>query len=248
MRLAIITGSFLLCLVLVSLYVTPVYAEKRVALIIGNGNYTEAPSLKTSINDALEIEKVLCQVGFTVTSVINANYADMKNEVKAFGKKLNNNTVALFYYSGHAVQYIGNGNKLGLWNLDSGKFLYSLNAHTKIVGSVSFSQNGHYALSGSGDETIRLWKWKTSKSLLRTLTGHSGAIRAVSFSKTGQQILSGSYDKTLRVWDFDGNTKRILKGHSDVIMSVAFSPNGRYALSGSRDKTMRLWDINIVKM
>jgi WD40 repeat protein len=96
----------LLCIVLVNWYVSPVYAEKRVALVIGNGNYKTVP-LSNSINDAFDMEKVLRKVGFTVTLVPDVSYANMKQEIKAFGKKLNKGVVALFYYSGHAVQYNG---------------------------------------------------------------------------------------------------------------------------------------------
>jgi WD40 repeat protein len=99
----------LLCFVLLNLYVIPVYcAEKRVALVIGNENYKKnTHPLSSSIDDARFMENILRQVGFIVTLVTDINYSDMKKEIKAFKEKLgeDEDTVALFYYSGHAVQY-----------------------------------------------------------------------------------------------------------------------------------------------
>ncbi len=45
--------------------------------------------------------------GFRVTLKLNATQAEMKSAVQKFGEKLNRNTDALFYYSGHGVQYAG---------------------------------------------------------------------------------------------------------------------------------------------
>jgi WD40 repeat protein len=44
-----------------------------------------------------------------------------------------------------------------LWDIATGKELRTLTGHTAWVGSVAFSPDGHTALSGSGDNTLKLW-------------------------------------------------------------------------------------------
>jgi WD40 repeat protein len=45
-----------------------------------------------------------------------------------------------------------------LWDLEAGKELQRLVGHTHFVEAVAFSPDGRFAISGSGDNTVRLWK------------------------------------------------------------------------------------------
>jgi WD40 repeat protein len=47
--------------------------------------------------------------------------------------------------------------EIGLLDLRSGTVLYRLVGHTESVGSLDFSPDGRYVISGSGDGEIRLW-------------------------------------------------------------------------------------------
>ena len=112
------------------------------------------------------------------------------------------------------------------------------------VTSVAFSPDGKWALSGSNDNTVRLWDCQTGKEL-RSFLGHSDAVSSVAFSPDGKWALSGSDDKTVRLWDcHTGQELRSFLGHSKDVNSVAFSPDGKWALSGSEDQTIRIWNVN----
>jgi uncharacterized caspase-like protein len=81
--------------------------EARIALVIGNGAYSNAP-LKNSTNDARDIAAALQKVGFTVTLLVDADFAAMNRAVRDFGNAIRRpDAVALFYFSGHGVQYRG---------------------------------------------------------------------------------------------------------------------------------------------
>jgi formylglycine-generating enzyme required for sulfatase activity len=86
------------------LITVPTHAA-RLALIIGNGDYQKVASLDNPVNDAKDMAAVLKNLGFAVTLKTNASHRTMKNAVRQFGRQLNNGDVALFYYSGHGMQF-----------------------------------------------------------------------------------------------------------------------------------------------
>lgn len=108
--------------------------------------------------------------------------------------------------------------------------------HTNAVLSVCFSVDGCYALSGSADQTLKLWEVSTGHCL-RTFTGHTAEVTCVTLSEDKCYALSGSMDKTLKLWQVEtGDCLRTFEGHANTIYSVSLSPDGRYALSGSSGK------------
>ena len=122
-----------------------------------------------------------------------------------------------------------------------------LQGHTNVVLSLAFSPDGGRLLSGSGDNTARLWDVESGKALA-VLRGHTDHIYAVAFSPDGGRLVTGSDDDTLRLWAAPGRSgtrARLvaeLTGHTDDVSAAAFTPDGNHLLSGSWDKTIRLWD------
>jgi len=83
-------------------------ASARFALVIGNGNYQYAASLKNPINDANDIAKLLQRLGFNVDILLNVSQAQMDKAISALGKKLTaKGSVGLFFYAGHGTQMSG---------------------------------------------------------------------------------------------------------------------------------------------
>jgi uncharacterized caspase-like protein len=85
-------------------------AEKRTALVIGNGAYSTGP-LKNPVNDATDLSANLKRLGFVVTLKKNASHQEMEDAIREFGDQLRKGGVGLFFYAGHGVQ-IGGRNYL----------------------------------------------------------------------------------------------------------------------------------------
>ena len=80
----------------------------RVALVIGNSNYTEGNKLPNAKNDAEDIGNVLKDNGFDVTVAIDQNRAQMAESIPDFHRKIKKSRgVGFFYYAGHGIQYEG---------------------------------------------------------------------------------------------------------------------------------------------
>lgn len=78
--------------------------EDRVALVIGNAAYSKLEALDNPVNDARLIGRTLEKAGFKVTLRENLDRGAMFAALKEFGARLNENTVAVLYYAGHALQ------------------------------------------------------------------------------------------------------------------------------------------------
>lgn len=84
--------------------------EQRVALVIGNAKYKNAPELANPDNDATAMAQFLNKAGFEVTSAIDLTHNDMIRVVQDFSSKVSArgpNSVAMVYYAGHGVQLAG---------------------------------------------------------------------------------------------------------------------------------------------
>jgi len=79
--------------------------EKRVALVIGNANYSKPINpLKSPLKDADDMSQSLQRLGFEVTLLKDAGKQEMDKAIEAFGQKLGKKTAAFFYFSGHGMQ------------------------------------------------------------------------------------------------------------------------------------------------
>ena len=119
----------------------------------------------------------------------------------------------------------------------------TLKGHAAPVQAATISADGKTLVSGSWDNTIKIWDLATN-AIANTLNGHSLRIRQVAISPDGQTLASASDDKTLMLWDLaTGSLKATLRGHSGHVYAVAISADGKIAVSGSEDKTIKVWDL-----
>jgi WD40 repeat protein len=129
--------------------------------------------------------------------------------------------------------------------------LRTLQGHSRRVYGIAFSPNGQHLITGSEDQTVRLWDVATGECL-QVLSGHDRFVLTVAYltgKKLGKKlspnlIASGSDDQTIRLWNaLTGECLQVLTGHTGWVQTLAFSPDGIWLASGSTDMTIKLWDL-----
>ena len=106
--------------------------------------------------------------------------------------------------------------------------------HQEAVRALAFSPDGRFALSESGDATLRLWRVPTGECL-RTFAGHTDGVLAVAFIPDGRMPLSGGWDKTIRVWDVEsGDCLQMWSLQDNRVLALAFTPDGHHVLPAGK--------------
>lgn len=81
---------------------------KRVALVVGNGNYEKILKLENPRNDASDVCDELRTLKFDVICMHDIRTRrEFRDVVRIFMSKLGPRTVAIFYYAGHGIQLNG---------------------------------------------------------------------------------------------------------------------------------------------
>lgn len=115
---------------------------------------------------------------------------------------------------------------------------------------------GPLVVSGSADESVRVWDPGTGTPAAQPLTGFTGGVDTVAFGTAagdgetggGRLLLAvSSGGNTVRVWDpFTGApVTKPLAGHTVRVRSLAFgrASGGRLLLaSGGDDRTVQVWE------
>src|SRR5258708_6045197 len=93
-----------------SFFAAPALADKRVALVVGNGPYRNVALLDNPANDARLLADTLRDLGFALVgggAQLDLDKASFDRAVQDFGVQLQGADVGLFFYAGHGVQVRG---------------------------------------------------------------------------------------------------------------------------------------------
>src|SRR5512139_796891 len=82
-------------------------AEKRVALVVGNGAYKHVPVLRNPPVDAADIRTKFKALGFELFGGSDLDRVTLVNALVAFGRAAERADVAVVYYAGHGLQVNG---------------------------------------------------------------------------------------------------------------------------------------------
>lgn len=112
--------------ILLAMIAGPVLASPRVALVIGNAVYDHVPRLENPLNDAADIAAALDRIGFAVTRIDNADYAELRQGLRAFRRQVSTSKIAVVFYAGHGIE------------VNKHNFLVPVDARLETDGEVEF--------------------------------------------------------------------------------------------------------------
>src|ERR1700681_3487656 len=86
----------------------PAFADKRVALVLGNSAYQNVPQLPNPVNDGAVIAATLKDAGFDVVdSRHDLTAAETRRALRDFGDRARDADIAVVYYAGHGMEVEG---------------------------------------------------------------------------------------------------------------------------------------------
>jgi WD40 repeat protein len=134
-------------------------------------------------------------------------------------------------------------------NSSFGTEIYNLMNHTESVSAVSFSPDGTLLVTGSADDSLKIWNVITGKEIVDSGDeGHDFNVNTLAFSPDGSLLASGSDDKSIYLWTI--NDKELIKINefakdpNDSIKSISFSPDGSIIVSGGSANKIKFWDVD----
>jgi len=82
--------------------------ENRIALVIGNSQYSYLNELRNPVNDSRIMRDILKEKGFNVIYLENATQIQIENAIENFASYLKSKKgIGLFYYAGHGIEVGG---------------------------------------------------------------------------------------------------------------------------------------------
>ena len=145
--------------------------------------------------------------------------------------------------SGRTVAIGGDNKSIRLIDVSRGSWR-TLRGHDQAVTALAAATGADRLVSGSTDDTVRLWSLRRRK-LLRTFHVHAGDVTAVALTAKAGLLASGSVDRTIKLWEPGAPEQgRTLTGHEGTITALAFLDGGTRLLSASEDNTVKLWQVS----
>ncbi len=128
-------------------------------------------------------------------------------------------------------------------NLDNGQVTHTIRGHERPIRAIAFSADGTRLITGSDDQTVRVWDLNDPAAPeMKKFGPLAAAAVAVGVTTDLTQIISASADHKVQLWNFaDGMLIKDMAGHTAHVMHVGLlAANQPFSIS--TDRTVRFWN------
>ncbi|MFM6724088.1 MAG: WD40 repeat domain-containing protein [Dolichospermum sp.] len=100
--------------------------------------------------------------------------------------------------------------------------------HSDWVRAIAVTPDGKTVISGSWDNTIKIWDLETRKEKF-TFKGHSGWVKAIAVTPDGKTVISSSGDSNI-IKTYDLETEQEITVFPSGVTAIAVTPDGKIAV------------------
>lgn len=146
--------------------------------------------------------------------------------------------------NGHIVATTNQGRgDISLFESRTGVLIAQLKGHTSDITCVNFSLDDYLLVTGSNDNTVRLWD-ADQKRETGILNGFSRGVLGVAVSPDGQLLATTSGEPKVRIWNLQSRTRYVdVESGRDHIQSICFSPDQQLLAGASQDGSIYIWQV-----
>src|ERR1700755_3068416 len=103
-----IVSAIVFALTLMWLLTEPAFAERRIALIMGDSAYERVPRLSNPVNDATAMSEMFKQAGFDIVQLkLDLKGLEMRRALRDFSDEARDADIAIIYFAGHGIEVQG---------------------------------------------------------------------------------------------------------------------------------------------
>ncbi len=127
-----------------------------------------------------------------------------------------------------------------VWN-EGGQTLHQMwKAHTDRIRALTFSSDGRSLLTGSWDNTIKLWN--VSNGALLWSDEHVSNLTSVAFAPNRHVLaIGGGTDAMVSLWDIHNNIRTQMQPHPSPVSALSWSSDECLLASGRSDGNIQVW-------
>lgn len=138
--------------------------------------------------------------------------------------------------TGRRLEFLGH--QQTLFDDDSGETFHLNNA----INSVALSPNGHFALSGSSDQSAYLWDTRTGQVVYKFQ--HQARVVMVALDPKGKFAFTADSKKGAKIWDLSNGqqiSQLAITARQQIFTSARFNQAGTMLVTGSPNQKLTLW-------
>jgi WD40 repeat protein len=124
-------------------------------------------------------------------------------------------------------------NAIPVWEIKSGKMLYTLDPGGAQTVTCSFSPDGNTIACGGFDKNVTFWNAATGEKN-KVFSSLPSAVWDISFSPDGNSLATCGIKDTVRLWDIASGSQIWAAQSVTTCLSLAFDPSGKVIAYGGR--------------